>query len=102
MANRWRLYYDDGRSFGNEDGDWFDAPSEGVLAVIEQIGERTTIHAGHDHYQLEDDGTIVMRDARTLIAAIGLLEMLPVKFGRFTSATKMERTFQRIREEWGL
>lgn len=102
LGPQWKVYYDDGATFGSEDGAWADAPSEGVLAVVERIGDRTTIHSGHDHYQLEHDGTIVMRDARTLIAAIGRLEMSPVKFGRYTSNTKMERVFRRIREEQGL
>jgi hypothetical protein len=94
----WAIFYDSGRTFTDEDGTWDEAPSEGVLVVVEVIGERTTLHSGHDNYQLEEDGTIVMRDARTLIAAIGRLTMSTVKFGRYTSNTNMERALERARQ----
>lgn len=100
MASSWRIYYDDAQTFGSEDGAWSDAPVEGVLAVVELVDGRLTVHSGHDYYQLEYDGTIVLRDERTLLHAIGLLEMSPIKFGRYTSTSKMERVFRRIREEW--
>lgn len=98
---RWALYYDDLTVWRDDDGPWQDAPVEGVIAAVEAQGERFTVHSGADYYQLEDDGTIVMREASTILHAVGLLEMGPVKFGRYTSNRKMERTFQRIRDEWG-
>jgi hypothetical protein len=95
----WRIYYDNGQVFGSEDGPWADAPAEGVLAVVESNNGALTIHSGHDFYQFDDD-SIVMRDERTLLHSIGLLEMTPVKFGRYTSSSKMEKVFRRIHEEW--
>lgn len=94
----WRIYYDDDRSFGSDQGSWIDAPTEGVLAIVELLDGKLTIHSGHDFYQIEDE-SIVMRDERTLLHAIGHIEMSPIKFGRYTSASKMERVFRRIREE---
>lgn len=95
----WRIYYRGDRTFSSEDGSWDDAPSEGVLVVVEQIGERVTIHTGHDHYQLEHDGTIVMRDARTILAHVGVMPMSSIKFGLYVSASQMERAIERARRE---
>jgi hypothetical protein len=100
VAGSWRIYYDTGATFGDSDGAWSDAPGEGVLAVVELIDGALTVHSGHDYYQIEDD-SIVMRDERTLLAAVGVLDMSPIKFGRYTSAKKMAAVFRRIREEWG-
>lgn len=97
--SRWRIYYDDGRSYGSDDGSWSDAPVEGVLAVVELVDDKLTVHSGADFYQLEDE-SIVMRDDCTLLHAIGLVEMTPIKFGRYTSAKKMAAVFERIRQEW--
>jgi hypothetical protein len=97
----WRIYYRDGRVFDSLDGEWRDAPSEGVLAVVENRAGTVTVHSGHDYYQLDDD-TVVMHDERTLLAAIGIVEMLPIKFGWYTNASRMERTLVRIRQDWGL
>jgi hypothetical protein len=95
----WCIYYDTGATFSDADGAWADAPVEGVLAVVEKIGPAMTIHSGADFYQLDDD-SVVMRDERTILHAVGLLAMSPIKFGRYTSAAKMARTFRRISEEW--
>jgi hypothetical protein len=87
----WRIYYRGGRSFGPEDGTWDDAPAEGVLIVVERIGDRVSFHMGADHYQLEPDGTVVLRDTRTLLAMIGRWPMSSVKFGQYVSHTEQAR-----------
>ena len=91
MSIAWRIYYRGGRTYGPEDGPWDDAPSEGVLLVVERIGERVQFHQGADHYQLEEDGTVVLRDTRTLLAMIGRWPMSTVKFGQYVSHTEMAR-----------
>jgi len=93
----WRIYYDDGSTYGLEDGAWAEAPPEGVLAVVEKHGDKLTVHSGGDHYYLiEEDGTVVSTDdAATILRSLGWL-----KFGRYTSHAKMARVFERIRGEW--
>ena len=93
----WRIYYDDGSTYSDEDGPFDAAPIEGVLAVVEKRGERVSIHQGGDYYfRLDEDGTIVSTDdAATLIRRLGW-----VKCGRWTTAAKMERLHERIRTEW--
>lgn len=102
---RWGIYYDDGSCFRREDGPWSSAPQEGAIVVVVNDGERLTQHAGADFYYQLDDGTVVATgDHGTLIRAIGtegLREPGAVKMGRWTTPAKMERTFRRIREEWG-
>jgi hypothetical protein len=95
----WRIFYDTGASFGSDDGAWDDAPSEGVLVIAEKRGETVSLHMGHDFYQIDDD-SIVTRDERTLLHAIGRIAMSTIKFGRYTSAKKMERAINRARAEW--
>ena len=97
MEHTWRIYYDSGATYGPEDGAWLDAPLEGVLAVVEKRGDRLTLHSGGDHYyRCDDDGTIVATDdAATILRSLGW-----VKFGRYTSNTKMGKLFERIKLEW--
>lgn len=101
---RWAIIYDQGRVHTSADGRWRDAPAEGVLAVATLVDGRYDLHLGADHYQLEDDGTVVMREASIILRAVGLLEMSPVKFGRYSSNTMMRRaaeTAEQLRREWG-
>jgi hypothetical protein len=97
--DRWRIYYRGGRTFSADDGSWDDAPSEGVLLVVECLGDRVEFHQGADHYQLEPDGTVVMRDVRTLLAMIGRWPMSSVKFGQYVSHTEMEGVRRRAHED---
>jgi len=103
-VTRWRIYYDDGSVYGNEDGPWGAAPQEGVLAVVTNDG-RVVQHAGADYYyQFEDGSVAATGDHGTVLRAIGtegLREPGSVKMGRWASPSRMERTFRRIREEWG-
>ena len=52
----WTIYYDNGSTFSNEDGEPKDAPCTGVLAVIyyDPDGQRK-IRSGVDYYWWEDD-----------------------------------------------
>lgn len=99
---QWTIYYDTEQTFTDADGPWSAAPAEGVLAVVERRGDRTEIHSGADFYRLEQDGTIIAtEDAATILRAVGVVPMSPIKFGRYTSNTKMRDVFERIRLEWG-
>lgn len=95
----WRIYYDNDQTFSDDDGPWDEAPNEGVLVIVETLNGQTAIHSGHDFYQLEDDGSIVMRDERTILHAVGYVVMSTVKFGRYTSNRRMARTLERAVQE---
>ncbi len=98
----WRIYYDNETTFSSEDGTWSEAPSQGVLAVVEVHGEARTIRSGGDFYRLCSDGTVIAsEDAHAILTLVGNDDVEPlsaIKFGRFTSAGRMERVFRRIRE----
>ncbi len=99
---RWRIYYRGGRVFSSEDGPWRDAPADGVLAVVEIIGERRTIRSGGDYYRLADDGTVVVHETSdAILHAIGHTELSAIKFGWCTTPTEMSRVFARIEADYG-
>jgi len=82
---RWLIFYDDGSRFSSDDGEWKDAPTDGVLFVLEQVGDRIVTHSGSDHYiQLEDGGIVCTEDLGPLLRKWG------VKFGRWTSIKRYE------------
>jgi hypothetical protein len=88
----WRIYYDDGRTFGSDDGAWSDAPTDGVLFVIEKRGDRVLTHSGADWYFcLDDDGTIVSTgDPGPMLRKLG------GKAGRWTSHKTYEEIGRRV------
>ncbi len=52
---RWRVFYINGESFSNEDGNPEDAPGSSVLAVVqedEQVG--SLVHQGSDFYVFDE------------------------------------------------
>ncbi len=50
-AVRWKIFYDNGQSYSNEDGLAEDAPIEGIVAVVEKLANRTVrIYEGRDFY----------------------------------------------------
>jgi hypothetical protein len=103
----WRIFYDDDRTWGPNDGSWTDAPREGVLVVAERHGERLTLHSGGCFYYLIDGETVVSTDdAATILRSLGTPagDSGPARgviFGRWTTPAKMERAFERARAEMG-
>ncbi|HSH00477.1 MAG TPA: hypothetical protein VLB27_10525 [candidate division Zixibacteria bacterium] len=53
----WRIYYDDGSTFSDEDGGPEAAPSEGFVCAVgyDERGQRYIMH-GWDFYQWDDEG----------------------------------------------
>jgi hypothetical protein len=90
----WRIYYDDGRTFGSEDGEWMDAPSDGVQYVVVFYSNRTEVFSGGDYYFRFEDGTIARIDD------IGpLLRKFGVKCGRWTGNKTFEAIGRRVAED---
>ncbi len=99
--SRWIIFYDNETTVDSDMCSWDDAPAEGVLAVVEIIGDKRNVRSGGDFYRLCPDGTVVgEEDWRTLLTQIGRKDLEPlstIKFGRYVSASKMERVFKRVR-----
>lgn len=94
---KWRIYYDDGSTFSNLEGRFADAPSDGVLAVVEkdpQVGY--VVYHGKDYYfKIPDDGTIGMADdLGPFLRRLGV-----IKFGRWAGRTTWGREWDRIVSE---
>lgn len=104
MLKAWRIYYRGGRVFSSDDGDWADAPPDGVLAVVEIIGHRRTVRSGGDYYRLDrETGEVIVHEtAAVLIRAIGRVDMSPVLEGWCTGPSEMARVFDRIKREHGV
>jgi hypothetical protein len=86
----WVIYYDDGKTFSSRDGTWAEAPTDGVLFVLEKLGDRVITHSGNDFY-IEIDGTIAATgDASPLMRRQGW------KFGRWTSHKRYEEIGRRV------
>lgn len=97
MAAQWRIYYSDGSAFGSEQGDWEDAPIEGVILVAVREGERVDYLAGSDHYAKQDDETYhTVDDLGVYIRE----KDKKVKHGVWTTHSMYERIQQRAREEF--
>lgn len=94
---KWRIYYDDGSTFSNLEGRFADAPSDGVLAVVEKDPETGyKIYREADYYfQVPGSETIGQTDdLGPFLRKTGL-----VKFGRWTSRKFWANTWRRIVEE---
>ena len=80
MELLWKIYYDDGSIYSNLDGEFVDAPSDGVLGVVEieeEVGYQ--IFRGKDFYFELEDGTMGTTDELgPLLRKLGI-----IKFGRW-------------------
>lgn len=101
MPTSWRIYYRGGRVFDSSEGSWASAPADGVLAVVEVIGNARRIVSGGDYYRIDTDGEVICHEtADAILHAIGHVPMSPIKFGWCVSATEMARTMRRIEEDF--
>jgi hypothetical protein len=93
----WRIYYDDGSTFDDEDGPFESAPPDGVVCVLRfWPGGKVEFHSGSDFYvRFADDGTIASTDdLGPILRALGF-----IKFGRSTSHRRFEAIMSRARAD---
>lgn len=91
---RWAIYYDDGSIFTSEDGTWNDAPLDGVLFVLQKVGDRAIPQSGADFYYLIDDTVAATGDLGPFLRSLKI-----IKFGRWTSIKKYEAVSRRVAED---
>lgn len=97
-ARQWAIYYDDGEVFGSDNGQFEQAPTDGVICVVNRRGDITEFLSGADYYvHFADDGSIIATgDIQPL-----LRKLCPqVKFGRYTSHSNQARIMTRATQEW--
>jgi hypothetical protein len=102
----WRIYYDDDSTWDNLSGDpgevtivvpkaWFQAPSDGVLAIqrrtVPPCLVKRQIHHRTDNYFLHDDVLAGTDDLGPLLRKLGL-----VKFGRWTKSEHWHKKWDQI------
>jgi hypothetical protein len=83
----WRIYYDNETVFTSDDGNFDDAPTDGVLFVLQKRGGQIETLSGADYYAMLGDEIIAVGDPGPLLRKIGWIKM-----GRWTS----HRVFERI------
>ena len=94
---RWKIYYDDGTTFSDEDGSLEDAPARGVQAIVckdERLG--WVVETGCDYYVWKD-GRFYARDIFGLFDF--LIDSGLVKFGRTITSMEYNQVFQRALED---
>lgn len=93
----WRIYYRGGKSFGSSDGPWAEAPADGVLAVVEIIGDRRTVRSGGDYYRLTEVGEVVCHEtADAILHAVGIVQLSTIKFGWCVGPSEFARMMAQI------
>lgn len=93
----WAIYYADGTVRRDTDGPWDLAPLDGVVFVVEKIGESLQVHGGADYYaRLDDTEVVATGELGPLLRARAPW----IKHGVWTTHAIMERTRARIRGEW--
>ena len=93
---KWRIYYDDGSTFSNLDGTFEEAPSDGVLGVVEKDADvGRCVYWGKEHYYVLPDGTIGFADdLGPFLRGLGI-----IKFGRWTGKKPWTRALKRMVED---
>jgi hypothetical protein len=90
----WKIWYDDHSTFSHEEGPPEEAPTDGILAILEKRRNRTIqIHHGQDYYYWTGENW-----ASGSLAALEkwLRRELPLlKFGRWTK----DSIFRAVLEE---
>ena len=92
---KWRLYYDDGTTFSDEDGKWDDAPMDGVQGVVITDKEtgRKVIQA-KDFYFMKDDSINFTDDLNPLLRQLKF-----IKFGRWMPNKEWKGTLKKMIED---
>lgn len=92
----WRLYYDDGSTFSDEDGPWEEAPPDGVLFAVQWQDGKKEVLSGSDFYFFHDGSFGQTNDLGPLLRKLGI-----IKFGRWTTHAKLERAAAMVRADDG-
>lgn len=96
MELKWRIYYDNGSTFSNTDGDFKDAPSDGVLGVVEKdedVGR--CVYWSKEFYFILPDGTLGFSDdLGPFLRGLGI-----IKFGRWTGKKPWAEAIKKMAED---
>lgn len=91
----WKIWYDNGGTFSSLNGDWKDAPSDGVQVVVEYYDDGTKkIHIERDYYILDDGKAYGTNNINPFLRKCGI-----IKFGRWSSDDKFKELVQKAKEE---
>lgn len=91
----WKIYFDDGRVFSSREGEWKDAPVDGVQVLVEFYDDGTrSLHVERDYYLLDDGKGFGTNNITPWLCKQGT-----VKFGRWSSNDKFRELVQKAKTE---
>lgn len=102
MTQWWKIYYDNGAVFTNEDGEPHQAPRQGVQIVVqEKDGDYELIH-GRDHFYFEPKvGGWYSSDLFGAMDHLLRAERQCLLFGRMMADADYHALMVRVRKEVG-
>ena len=93
-VTKWKIYYDDRSTFSDEDGEFDEAPLDGVLFIIQKRGDIVETLSGGDFYYMVDGEIVSTGDINPLLRSLKF-----IKFGRWTSHKKMAQVEELVRKD---
>ncbi|MHA2066384.1 MAG: hypothetical protein ACXABY_18590 [Candidatus Thorarchaeota archaeon] len=93
---RWKIYYDDGTTFSNEEGTPESAPLDGVLCIVEKQ-DQVQVYYGFDFYYWTGENWAAGYQAALERWLRGVLPDL--KYGRWTR-TSIYKQAMKAAETW--
>lgn len=101
---RWKIHYDDGRTFSDRDGEPCDAPSYGALVVVQQHDGRLGILNAqwpNKGYYINIEGEWQAADSFDIIdlCSTRLREIRGVVIGRLVTNREFEQALKRAQND---
>lgn len=98
----WAIYFDDETVAYSDAVSWEDVPVDGVIFVVQRLGDRVAFHSGADYYvRFDDDGSIAATgELGPLLRRRPPIRGDAIKFGRWSSIARYERICKRAAAEW--
>lgn len=91
----WRIYYDNGSVFSSLDGEWKDAPNDGIQILVEFYEDGSKIlHVEREYYILDEGKAYGTNNLHPWLRKYG-----QVKFGRWFNNDGYKRLLELAKKE---
>jgi len=104
----WKLWYDDGNVFSSHDGQWKDAPQDGVLEMMvyyekkDGMGRPTRLSLGGHDWYFSDGDQLFGCNTDSLKENKRRYPQCIFKRGKWTTAEKMDRVHQKAMSDYDI
>ena len=91
----WKIWYDSGGVFSSLDGDWKDAPADGVQVLVEYYEDGTKkLHIEREYYILDEGKAYGTNNINPWLRKNGI-----IKFGRWAADDKFKELVLKAKQE---